>query len=243
MRHLTLITLISLASLTLSAKDRLLVSKPSYALGFAADLVIKNISPSITQKYILIHDEDNKLRVERLVKNIYQFSGHKFNTSNYTAVIIQGEQGEPNAFTSGSKIYITASLCKLLNDRELTAVIAHELAHAERSHLLRRIVFAVGAPVLALYNYAMANGETHSPQEIFANANLGTEIEADCIAAKWLMHMRSEGQWHHAEDLNRATAKIFDGTEYLNYLDVNDPPVVRYWAIKNKLYESDSCGL
>ncbi len=243
MQKLILTVLITISSITSLAKDRILISTPSYALGFAADLFIKNIAPRISQNYRIIRDEKNIIRINRLLANIYLYSGHNFIYPKYQVTIIQGDKSEPNAFTSGKNIYVTQELCNLLNDRELTAVIAHEMAHSERSHLLRRIVFTIGSPFLAVYNYIANTGATDNPQEILAEARLGTEIEADCIAAKWLMSMRNQGKWHHAEDLNRATAKLFGGVEYLNYLDANDPPVTRFWAVRNKLYEVDSCGL
>lgn len=233
--------IISFASVTF-AKDRSIVSSSSFALGFAADLFIENAASKFSQKYHIIDDKINEIRIQRLLQDIFRYSGHNFIHSSYNVIIIQGEKSEPNAFTSGKNLYATQSLCNLMNDRELTAVLTHEMAHAERSHLLRRIVFAVGSSGRALYNYITEEG-SHNPQEILAEASLGTEIEADCIAAKWLMHMRSQGTWHHAEDLNRATAKLFGGTEFLKYLDPTDPPVVRFFAIQNKFYEYNQCGL
>lgn len=224
------------------AKDRLIVSGSSYALGFTADLFFKNAVSKISPQYRIVEDQNNKARIQRLLQKIFRHSGYKFIHSSYNVVIIKGEDSMPNAYTTGKNLYATQSLCDLLNDRELTAVLAHEMAHAERAHLLRRVVFTVGSLGLALYNYLADNG-THNPQEIIMNANLGTEIEADCIAAKWLMNMRNQGQWHHADDLNRASAKLFGGPEYLKYLDPSDPPVVRFFAIQNKFYENDSCGL
>ncbi len=229
-----------------AAKDRKMVSGPSYALGFAADLFIENAAGRFSQKYRIVEDEKNKMRIQRLLQNIFRYSGQQFIHARYNVIIVQGAQGEPNAFTTGKNIYVTQSLCNLMDDRELTAVLAHEMAHAERAHLLRRIVFSVGAPVLALYNYFAKNfteNGSHNPREILAEAHLGTEIEADCIAAKWLMQMRHEGQEHHAEDLNRATAKLFGGVGFLEFLDPSDPPVVRFFAIQNKFYDNDQCGL
>lgn len=224
------------------AKDRLLVSAPSYALGYATDLFIKGIVPKFSQNYRRVRDEENKVRIQGILLSIYQFSGHNFTNDGYVVTIIQGDKNEPNAFTSGKSLYVTHELCNLLNDRELTAVIAHEMAHAERSHLLRRVVYSVGSPFLAVYNYILGNGASTHPQQILAGTSLMTELEADCIAATWLMTMRKNGRWHHAEDLNRATAKLFGGTQFLEYLDITDPPVVRYRAIQNKNYEMFSCS-
>lgn len=224
------------------AKDRALVSGSGYALGFAADLFFRGAVSKFSEQYQIINDEKNKTRIDQLLQSIFRYSGHNFNQAHYNVVIIRGESNTPNAYTSGKNLYATQSLCDLLDDRELTAVLAHEMAHAEMSHLLKRIIFIVGSPGFAVYNY-FSKGGSNNPQEILAEAQLGTEIEADCIAAKWLMHMRAQGQMHHADDLNLATFKLFVGSDFLKYLDPSDPPVIRYQALKNKLYENDQCGL
>lgn len=244
MKYLIFLTCFSLGYAKLSyAQDRFIVSKSGYALGYAADLVFKNVGSIVSDKFEIIKDKNMYERTKRLLAALMQNGGsYKFNYLQYKISIIKGSLGEPNAFTSGKTIYVTESLLLLLDDRELTAVMAHELAHTEKSHLLRRIVFTVGSPFLATYRYLTKSGNPRS-SEIMAEAMLGTEIEADCIAAKWLMNMNRKGLANHPEDLNLASAKIFGGTGYLNYLDPSDPPVIRYHAIKNKMYEHYCCGL
>jgi Zn-dependent protease with chaperone function len=49
-------------------------------------------------------------------------------------------QKAPNAFTPGGKhVYITSGLLKLLNEREVEAVLLHEVYHAIDLHIIKRM--------------------------------------------------------------------------------------------------------
>jgi predicted Zn-dependent protease len=127
-------------------------------------------------------------------------------------VLIQGLPSEPNAFAVGEALYFSRSLLDKLNDSQLVAVMAHEVAHAERGHLLERMGNGYAGVLVHLWQTFEADwaylsrGEinqrmrelmdsghwtllTHSLQE----AEMGQEIQADCIAWQWLQRMKDAG--------------------------------------------------
>ena len=62
-------------------------------------------------------------------------------------------QKAPNAFTPGGKhVYMTTGLMKVLNEREVDAVLLHEVYHAIDHHILKRMatefpLYYIAAPV------------------------------------------------------------------------------------------------
>lgn len=214
---------------------------PSNILGFSTDIFYRLRSFYPNEQYRIVQNPDQQTRVEDIINYIHLFSGHKFYNDFHDVYILNETSGEPNAWSTGRSVFITNSLLKILSDRELTAVLAHELAHEERAHLLRRLAVPIGSIVIAAYNAIKGSGKT-APSVIIEEFRTGTEIEADCIAAKWLLHMRDLGLKNDPEDLLAATEKILV-KDYFMYLDANDAPVLRYYAIKNKVYMHDACGL
>lgn len=120
-------------------------------------------------------------------------------------VLIRGMEEAPNAFATGLTIYISRSLLRALNDAELTAVVAHEMAHAERGHLLERMghvpagaILHFAKTVAADWRYITTGRADEMMQELMRSGHWGTlmnslqmaetgqEMQADCIAWKWL---------------------------------------------------------
>jgi Zn-dependent protease with chaperone function len=70
------------------------------------------------------------------------------------------DDGTPNAFTFGhvqrdARVWITRGLLERLDDRELDAVVAHEIGHIKH-HDFVVMTFAAGVPILAYYAILMA---------------------------------------------------------------------------------------
>jgi len=127
-------------------------------------------------------------------------------------VLIQGVAHEPNAFALGEALYFSRSLLAELNDAQLTAVMAHEIAHAERGHLLERMGNGYAGGLLHLWQVFEADWAYLSRGEInermrelmdsghwavltrsLQEAEMGQEIQADCIAWQWLDRMKNAG--------------------------------------------------
>ncbi len=106
-----------------------------------------------------------------------------------------------NAFaTPGGYIYVYTGLLKLLdNEATLAAIIAHEIAHAERRHSTKRMTKAYGLQMAADIALGKESGKT---AEVAANLFSGLallensrddEYEADEYSFKYL---KSTGKWY-----------------------------------------------
>lgn len=141
-------------------------------------------------------------------------------------------------------------------------MLAHEIAHSEEGHLLARMAYVTGSPVLYLRNlifseiYSYSTGEADEymkriikegqmamVREILENSTIAQEMQADCYAANWLEKGRRAGWKVSPLDLNRATNKIL-GVD-IGSIENDDefPPVMRYKAIKSGRYIGSGCHL
>lgn len=215
------------------------------------------------ENYQVIDNPHEGLRIKRVVKELVSFSGHEFRYPNPQIRIIRGHENEPNAFSLGPVIYVTQSALEILNDNELSAVLAHEIAHAEYGHLLQRMVFVTGSPVLHLRNlifsdiYTLTTGEADHTmrkimstghlalvQEILENASLKQEIQADCLAANWLQNAKRLGKKVSPLDLNRAMLKVLGIDEaIMNSMDLDFPPYIRGQNVISGKYIGSKCLL
>ncbi|MBP9682690.1 MAG: M48 family metalloprotease [Bacteriovorax sp.] len=215
------------------------------------------------QKYKIIHDPNGVAKIQQIVKNITIFSKQPFRYKTPVIRIIKGNHLEANAFSLGRAIYVTQEALKILEENELTAVIAHEMAHREFGHYLARMVYTTGSPILHLRNLifseiyylttgeaddylrqVMENGQLSLIQEILGGASLRQEMQSDCVAANWLERARLQGYNLHPLDLNRATNKIMgmDIGEIVKY-DETNPVVIRYLAVQSGRYLGGRCLL
>lgn len=234
-------------------------------LGEAIDkilLVAGKSSIEQFKEYELVNDPKGVARIKRIVKNIGTFSGEKLRYTNPTIRVIEGQKDAPNAYSLGPVIYVSKEALAILDDGELTAAMAHEIAHSEYGHLLARMVYAVGSPVLYLRNlifsdiYTLSTGEADEymerildeghmtlVREILENASLRQEMQADCKAVNWLERARRLGWKLSPQDLNRASNKVL-GVDLGKLEEDNTlPPLVRYNAIRSGKYIGSGCRL
>ncbi len=214
--------------------------------GHAADAVMQLAALKVAELKP-VHDSSSEHRVARAIGYVRAHNHEKLKYARYQYFLEAGNPNEPNAFSTGPSIWVTQSLVQTLNDNELVAVLAHEMAHSERAHFFQRVPFPIGAILLEIFS-AITDQHTdsksslaeraasfwQSTQNTLFNARLGQELEADCIAARWLAQMHASGLSNEPEDLNRATVAIL-GINPAN-LDSDDPAAIRYWALKNKFY-------
>ena len=82
---------------------------------------------------------------------------------NIELVVVDDATRIGSAFAAGvvpglRRVYVTRSLFDLLSERELAAVVAHEVGHLRRGHLLARTALVVVGPLalLAAYDFGFA---------------------------------------------------------------------------------------
>lgn len=131
-------------------------------------------------------------------------------------VLIRGLDDAPNAFATGVSVYLSRPLLGHLNNAELTAVVAHEMAHSERGHLLERMghvpagaLLHLASTITADWRYMTTGRADEMMQELIRSghwatllnslsmAETGQEMQADCIAWNWLRRL-SSGAKHPA---------------------------------------------
>lgn len=225
---------------------------PDYYLGKALSGVLLFAGKVGYQSYQKVVDPRLQDRADRSMKLIQQQPAFKYRFKKIKIILVKGNVGEPNAFSLGATILLTKSMGDLLTDSELTAVLAHELAHSQKAHLAQRMPAPLGAAVLEFYNYILSGEKLNKEnlekivaaiREQLDTVNLATELQADCLAAKQLDYLKQRGLANHAQDLVSATNAIygFDVTELQE--DYGDPGIIRAKYIKSNAYKLDSCAI
>lgn len=190
-------------------------------------------------------------RANRLWNDLQRYSRWNFRFPSLRIRIIRGIAHEPNAYSVGPAIYISEDIFDLLDDRQLLAVMAHEIGHSERAHFLKRMSFPLASTFLTLGQALMRpaelaellrkNGLWKEIQNTLESASGGQEMEADCMAFRWLRRMQRAGYNVEPQDLNSATEKIL-GLDPLT-LYPEDSPYTRAFAIQQNLYDNETCNL
>lgn len=91
----------------------------------------KRVSEALEKQFTRVHDPATEARLNIIVKSLTPYLEREL---KYNIRIIELE--DPNAFSlPGGQMYITTGMLEFLkSDAELSAVIAHELIHADRAH-------------------------------------------------------------------------------------------------------------
>lgn len=225
---------------------------PDYYLGKSVAAVFLLAGKLGYSNYKVVKDPQLSQRIDYAQRFIMQVPEYNYRFKEIQFIVIQGVEGEPNAFSLGPVIFVTQSLGKILNDRELTAVIAHEIAHSHKGHFAQRLPMPLGS---IIYEAAqlLLSGKDSSQQSLkkfielvqgnIETVNLATEIQADCVAANQLNHMQSRGYPNNAYDLVDATNTLYgeDVTELKD--DFGDPGIIRAKIIKARQYEVFGCNI
>ncbi|MDX2269377.1 MAG: zinc metalloprotease HtpX [Bryobacter sp.] len=123
-------------------------------------------------------------------------------------------EASPNAFATGrnpqhSSVAVSAGLLETMNDQELEAVIAHELAHIlNRDILISSIAATIGAAITSLARFAMFFGG-RSDEDEGANPFVGLLMMILAPIAALLVQMAISRTREYAAD---ATAAKFTGS-------------------------------
>lgn len=164
----------------------------------------------------------------KFIKSNVSFPFRKF----YGAMVTDSE--EPNAYCAGTHIVATSALMSALNERQLLAVVAHEMAHREKHHLFTRTGTYIGGAVAALLDFQSDRDYAERFGGFIEDYRLRQEMQADCLAYNWLLELKHRGFKTEPRDLNRATNAIFDMDFSQADPDIfgNLPPYIRYKAIE-----------
>lgn len=150
-----------------------------------------------TKNYPIYNNQEATQYVQSIVDEILQSQLVKYrNVFNYKVTLINTET--INAFAlPGGYIHVYKGLLKYLdNEASLSAVLAHEIAHAERRHATKRMTKAYGANFLL---GLLLGGNPSQIEEIAANMLSGLgflynsredEYEADEYGFKYLQSTR-----------------------------------------------------
>lgn len=223
---------------------------PDYYLGQLVRGILLAAAKVSHPQFKEIEAPEAKHKAEQALQKIYQYPAFKYRYDKLSIIIIQGLSDEPNGFSFGNNMFLTKSIVEMLSPAQLTAVIAHELAHSEKAHNLQKTPLPLGAAAYQLKNiYEAVKAGTWpkgrdllaSIQDLMATSGLAMELQADCVAAQQLEHMKRQGLPHSAADLNSATSALmgFDITTDKS----DDPAAVRAQALMNKVYEQGSCDI
>lgn len=223
---------------------------PDYYLGVLVRGILTGASHVGYQQYDVLQAPAAQQKARQALLRIYQVPAFNYTYDNISIVVIRGLPDEPNGFAFGNNIFITKSMIDLLSPRELTAVIAHELAHTEKAHNLQKTPLPLGAIVYQLGNIARSVKARQWPKrkdlaesikKLISTGGLAMELQADCIAAQQLDYMKSKGLNHQATDLISANNKLmgYDVTTD----DSDDPTAIRTRALMHKVYRNGPCDI
>lgn len=223
---------------------------PDYYLGHIVRGLLKVASKTGFPQYQVLSVPHDQKKAQQALAEIYKAPAFNYTYDHISVVIIRGVEGEPNAFSFGSNIFVTQSLVEALNTTQLTAVLAHELAHSEKAHHLQKAPLPLEATVYQLVTVTKSLKAGKWPrgkdllasiQELMNTGSLAMELQADCIAAQQLEYMKSKGLPHAAKDLISATNALMGMDMTQDHSD--DPSAVRVQALVNKTYLDGSCDI
>ena len=205
---------VAFCSLALTGKEvQARVPYLDTVVGGAVDLILKVATLSdlevVRPMQRVTPSPDEQARLDIALFNARRASGFENRYGEQQRlVLIRGLEGEPNAFATGVSIYISRGLLSALSRAELTAVVAHEMAHSERGHLTERMGHVLAGAVLHLaktiaadWRYMTTGRADEMMQDLIRSghwatllrslelAETGQEMQADCIARKWLSNL------------------------------------------------------
>ncbi|UCD15876.1 MAG: M48 family metalloprotease [Candidatus Omnitrophota bacterium] len=129
----------------------------------------QNIARKVASEYKISANPDDIMRVNQTGEAIVDVCDRK-EISYYFYVI---EDDEKNAFSvPGGYVYIYKGLLDLLDDDELTFVLAHEVGHIVSRHSIKRLQAAMGYNLLLIASRGVSSDPQFSKGLSFALAQI-----------------------------------------------------------------------
>lgn len=154
----------------------------------------------------------------------------------YVVKVTDNEE-ESNAWSLGTHILITKKAMRILDDRTLLAVIAHEMAHREKWHQFSRMGMYVGGSVVAFFDSLFVERPETLKERFYGfhqDYHTRQEMQADCLAYNWLSELKSKGFEADPLDLNVARNQMsgvdFDKASQEYFGD--NPEFIRHQAVR-----------
>lgn len=127
-------------------------------------------------------------RINRIGKRIVEVCDRK--EIRYYFYVI--EEDKKNAFSiPGGYVYVYKGLMDILNDEELSFVIAHEVAHIVSRHAIKKLQAVLGSNILIIASastedFRFAKGVSLALAQIFAGYSQKDEFCADELGVKYM---------------------------------------------------------
>ena len=120
--------------------------KDDWELGNSIDLEIR----SKREQFRVLENIELQTYIQSIVKQLIRAPQIKKKKLFSYKVTVLDDDGVVNAFcTPGGYIYVYTGLLKFLDDEaSLAAVLAHEIAHAEKRHVRQRMLSAMGLQII-----------------------------------------------------------------------------------------------
>lgn len=120
---------------------------------------------AIAEHFNILHDPVKQTRVERIVERLRPYMERSL---DYRVSIIDHEMVNAFAIAGGGMYVATGMLDFVRSDLELAGVIAHEMIHADRNHVIKQMARNQRMTLLALA--AMIASKGNAPIMMAANA-------------------------------------------------------------------------
>lgn len=153
----------------------------------------QNIARKIAQEFKISNNPYDIKRIDRIGTKIVEVVDRK-ELSYYFYVIEEDQKGKGqiNAFSvPGGYVYIFKDLLDLLDDDELSFVLAHEISHIVSRHHIKRLQAAMGYNLLIIASVGTRSNPQFSQGLSFALAQIlvaysrDDEFNADELAVKY----------------------------------------------------------
>ncbi len=222
---------------------------PDYSLGKSYAHALLLSGHFGYSQYKKISDPLLEKRIQKIQKLLLENQADPYRYSSIKVIIIQGTENEPNAFSLGPVVLVTKSLGDLLNDLELTAVIAHEFAHSNKAHFLARIPMPLGSLALEIGKFLLSPSKEKAKSFIsrvqanLEDVRLATEMQADCLAVNQLKSLSAKGYPNSPEDLISATNTMYGMDVTTIEDDYGDPGIIRAKLIRKGIYDHIGCQI
>ncbi|MCO4753426.1 MAG: M48 family metalloprotease [Bacteriovoracaceae bacterium] len=156
-------------------------------------------------------NHDLKTRVDRQLKLLQQNLNYDFKM-NYKLVMVKNDIVS-NAAASFPFILVNENWIEGFSDKEVLAVITHEVAHLEHAHLSKGLALLTGGFVNAVFDINNPESLRERYSGFVRYYKLKQELYADCVAYNWLRELKDLGVDADPKSLNDVVRRELPGID------------------------------